>query len=99
LLRPFAFEQDAPALREMLQDPEVIRLTGSCHDPGEMPGWDTAAESRFRGLGTEAIRLFIYYGFEQVCLDRISLDVLNFNPRVERVYEKLGFVTEGVLRE
>lgn len=25
--------------------------------------------------------------------------MLNFNPRAKRVYEKLGFVTEGILRE
>jgi hypothetical protein len=28
VLRPFILEADAPALREMLQDPEAIRLTG-----------------------------------------------------------------------
>lgn len=153
LLRPFSFEQDAPALREMLQDPEVSRLTGSIHGPGETPEWDAAAESRFRdwysalndradrldlavvdkasgqcvgevvfnqwsepnrscnfrtvigprgrdrGLGTEAIRLFLGYGFERLGLHRISLDVFSFNPRARRVYDKLGFVTEGVLRE
>jgi hypothetical protein len=27
VLRPFAFEQDAPALREMLRDPEAVKLT------------------------------------------------------------------------
>lgn len=48
VLRPFAFEQDAPPLREMLQDPEVIKLTGSSHDPDAMPEWDAAAESTFR---------------------------------------------------
>jgi RimJ/RimL family protein N-acetyltransferase len=54
---------------------------------------------RDRGLGTEAIRLFLGYGFEQLGLHRISLSVLNFNPRARRVYDKVGFVTEGVLRE
>lgn len=54
---------------------------------------------RDRGLGTEATRMFIGYGFEQLGLHRISLDVIEFNPRAKRVYEKVGFVTEGVLRE
>lgn len=53
---------------------------------------------RDRGLGTEASRLFLSYGFEQLGLRRISLNVLNFNPRARRVYDKLGFVTERVLR-
>jgi len=153
VLRPFDFDQDAAAIREMLLDPEGLKLTGSIHDPGSLPVWDDAAEARCRewyssrkdqpdrldlaitdkatgqfvgevvfnewsaqnhscnfrimigprgrdrGLGTEAIRLFIGYGFEQLGLHRISLDVLAFNPRGRRAYEKVGFVTEGVLRE
>jgi RimJ/RimL family protein N-acetyltransferase len=54
---------------------------------------------RDRGLGTEAIRMFIGYGFERLGLHRISLQVYAFNPRARRVYEKVGFVAEGVLRE
>ncbi|MDI1463665.1 GNAT family protein [Catellatospora sp. KI3] len=54
---------------------------------------------RDRGLGTEAIRMFIGYGFEQLHLHRISLEVFAFNPRARRVYEKVGFVAEGVLRD
>ena len=52
-----------------------------------------------RGLGTEAIRLFIGYGFERLGLHRISLEVYSFNPRARRAYEKAGFRAEGVLRE
>lgn len=54
---------------------------------------------RDRGLGTEAIRLFLAYGFEQLGLNRISLGVFAFNPRAIRAYEKAGFVREGVERE
>lgn len=54
---------------------------------------------RNRGLGTEAIRLFLAHGFEQLGLNRISLGVYAFNPRAIRVYEKVGFVREGVERE
>jgi RimJ/RimL family protein N-acetyltransferase len=152
LLRPLDIEKDATALREMLTDPEALKLTGSYHAPGEIPEWDETAERNFRdwygtrneqpdrldlavvdrtsgqcvgevvlnewnepnrscnfrtiigprgrdrGLGTEAIRLLLGYGFERLGLHRIALDVINFNPRAKRVYEKLGFVTEGVLR-
>ncbi|AJT70088.1 hypothetical protein T261_8496 [Streptomyces lydicus] len=51
-----------------------------------------------RGLGTEATRLIVGYGFEKLGLHRISLEVYAFNPRARRVYEKVGFVPEGVLR-
>ncbi|MED7828039.1 GNAT family N-acetyltransferase [Streptomyces chiangmaiensis] len=51
------------------------------------------------GLGTQATRLIVGYGFEKLGLHRISLEVYTFNPRARRVYEKVGFVAEGVLRE
>ena len=54
---------------------------------------------RNRGIGTEATRLFLAYGFEQLGLHRISLDVFAFNPRAQRVYEKVGFRVEGVRRD
>ncbi|WP_328396390.1 GNAT family N-acetyltransferase [Nocardia sp. NBC_00416] len=52
-----------------------------------------------RGLGTETTRLIVGYGFERLGLHRISLEVYAFNPRARRVYEKVGFRAEGVLRE
>ena len=55
--------------------------------------------ARDRGLGSEAIKLFVGYGFEHLALHRISLEVYAFNPRARRVYEKVGFTPEGVLRD
>ena len=52
-----------------------------------------------RGLGTEATRLILAHGFEQLGLHRIALEVYAFNPRARRVYEKVGFVAEGTLRD
>lgn len=54
---------------------------------------------RGRGLGTEATRLIVGYGFEHLGLHRIGLDVFVFNPRAIRAYEKVGFVREGVSRD
>jgi RimJ/RimL family protein N-acetyltransferase len=54
---------------------------------------------RDRGLGTEAVRLLVGYGFEQLGLHRIELEVYSFNPRARRAYEKVGFVVEGVRRD
>lgn len=153
LLRPFVMETDADALREMLQDPEMLKLTGSCHRPDDMPDWDDAAEARFRdwystrndqqdrldlavvdkasgqcvgevvlndwndgnqscsfrtilgprgrdrGLGTEATSMIVGYGFEKLGLHRIALEVYAFNPRARHVYERVGFVAEGILRD
>ncbi len=54
---------------------------------------------RDRGLGTEASRLIVRYGFDTLGLHRIELSVYTFNPRARRVYEKVGFRVEGVRRE
>jgi RimJ/RimL family protein N-acetyltransferase len=54
---------------------------------------------RDRGLGSEATRRRVGYGFERLRLHRISLEVYAFNPRARRAYEKAGFRAEGVLRE
>ncbi len=42
-----------------------------------------------QGYGTEATRLMLAFGFEQLELNRIGLEVYSFNPRALRVYEKL----------
>jgi RimJ/RimL family protein N-acetyltransferase len=153
MLRPIVFDQDAPALRDMLRDPEALKLSGSMNGPDDMAEWDAAAEARFRdwygtrndqvdrldlavvdrasgqavgeavlnewdsgnrscsfrimlgprgrdrGLGTESVRMIVGYGFEQLQMHRISLEVHSHNPRARRVYEKAGFVAEGVLRD
>lgn len=52
-----------------------------------------------KGIGTEAISLFIKYGMEVLKLHKISLEVYSFNPRAEKVYQKVGFKLEGVKRE
>jgi RimJ/RimL family protein N-acetyltransferase len=52
-----------------------------------------------RGLGTEATRLVIDYALTVVGVHRIELQVYDFNPRARRVYEKVGFVHEGTMRD
>jgi RimJ/RimL family protein N-acetyltransferase len=52
-----------------------------------------------RGYGTEAARLLIDYGFEQLNLHRISSFVYSFNERSVRLHKKVGFREEGRQRE
>ncbi|NUR43481.1 MAG: GNAT family N-acetyltransferase, partial [Streptomyces sp.] len=54
---------------------------------------------RDRGIGTEATRLVVGYGFEELGLHRIQLEVYGHNTRALRAYEKAGFAREGVRRE
>lgn len=51
------------------------------------------------GLGTALTRAALGYGFSQLNLHRIYLTVLDSNPRAIHLYEKLGFVKEGVMRD
>ena len=52
-----------------------------------------------RGLGTEATRLMLDYGFGTLNLNRVWLNVFGPHTAAQRVYEKAGFRREGVHRE
>lgn len=136
--------EHSPALLEAMNDPGVLRFTGSTApiDPehgrkwaatraettdrldlvivdnasGAFVGevvfneWDEDNRScqfriligpagQGRGLGTEATRLIVGYGFEVLGMHRIHLGVYDYNPRAQRAYEKVGFVREGVNRD
>lgn len=58
----------------------------------------SAAANFERGYGTEATRLAVGHAFD-TGLHRVSLTVYDFNPRARHVYEKVGFVHEGTLRQ
>lgn len=57
------------------------------------------ASGRGRGLGTEATRLIVTHGLSTMGLHRISLEVYASNPRARHVYEKVGFIHEGIGRQ
>ena len=52
-----------------------------------------------KGYGTEATRILVDVGIRTLNLNRIDLDVHEFNERGLRCYEKIGFVKEGEFRE
>jgi diamine N-acetyltransferase len=53
------------------------------------------AEDRGKGHGTDMLRALLAFGFGQLRLERVWLDVYDFNPDARRVYERIGFVFEG----
>jgi RimJ/RimL family protein N-acetyltransferase len=57
------------------------------------------AALRGRGLGREATRLVLAWGFDVLGLHRIQLEVLATNSRAIRCYVACGFRQEGVRRE
>jgi RimJ/RimL family protein N-acetyltransferase len=48
-----------------------------------------------RGYGTDAMQVVLRYAFRELNLQRVSLDVFEYNPRAIRSYEKAGFKVEG----
>ena len=52
-----------------------------------------------KGYGTDAMRIILRYAFYELNLQRVSLDVFEYNPRAIRSYEKAGFKHEGRVRE
>jgi RimJ/RimL family protein N-acetyltransferase len=52
-----------------------------------------------RGLGSDAVRVMVGYGFLAMGLHRIELRTFAFNTRARRAYERVGFVQEGVRRQ
>lgn len=52
-----------------------------------------------QGYGTDAMKVLVDFCFQEVNLHKVSLSVYGFNTRAIRSYEKVGFQTEGVLRE
>jgi RimJ/RimL family protein N-acetyltransferase len=54
---------------------------------------------RGKGLGSEALSLTMEFGFQELNLHRIQLNVLSYNAPALKLYEKLGFKKEGTYRE
>ena len=52
-----------------------------------------------KGYGKEAVDLLLGFGFNELNLHRIGLQVFDFNERAIRSYRKSGLVEEGRLRE
>jgi RimJ/RimL family protein N-acetyltransferase len=51
-----------------------------------------------KGYGTDALRAICDFGFGELRLERIELEVYAGNARGRRSYEKAGFTLEGTLR-
>lgn len=51
-----------------------------------------------KGYGSEALQLILRYAFHELNLQRVGLDVIQYNGRAIRAYEKAGFIVEGRIR-
>lgn len=55
--------------------------------------------ARGNGLASEASRLLLQYAFRELRLHRVFLHVFADNEPALRLYDRLGFKTEGCLRQ
>lgn len=55
-------------------------------------------ENQGKGLGTFAVMQMLHHAFDNLNLQRVELTVLEDNERARHLYEKVGFVQEGVKR-
>ncbi|RFU62050.1 GNAT family N-acetyltransferase [Peribacillus glennii] len=53
------------------------------------------SSNRNKGYGTEALKLILRYAFHELNLDRVGLEVIEYNKSGIRAYEKVGFQQEG----
>lgn len=52
-----------------------------------------------KGYGSEATQLMVDYAFKTLNLNRIQLHVCAENEPAIKIYERVGFIKEGVLRQ
>ncbi len=52
-----------------------------------------------KGYGEEATRLILQYAFKTLNLHRVYLGVHENNKKAINLYQKMGFIEEGILRE
>lgn len=53
---------------------------------------------RGKGYGTDAVRAVVNYAFNEMRLNCIYADILEYNIPSQRLFEKCGFHKDGVLR-
>lgn len=86
-------ESQAPiGVTSLIQIDNKNRNAECILDIGEKEFWG-------KGYGTEALRMLLDYAFLELNLHRVSLCVFSFNTKAVKLYEKLGFQREGVLRQ
>ena len=85
-------EDERPIGEVMLTDLDYVNGSASLGIViGEPDEWG-------KGYGTDAVRALVDFGFAELRLERIWLEVATDNPRAERSYTKAGFTREATLR-
>ena len=77
----------------------VTFLNWSRNDRCAEIGYDLSKEYWGKGYMTEALKVFIRFGFDTMNLNRIEATTNVRNVRSRKVLTRLGFIQEGILRQ
>jgi len=85
-----------------LEDDKLIGFLAIWLHPVHAEGWVGLGigdrELWGKGYGTDMMKLCLQYAFTELNLRRMSLGLMEYNPRALRSYEKAGFRLEGRTR-
>lgn len=105
--RTYTYEQEEQWVNEKLKENALvfsmlekgtnkfignIEILSINNNIGEL-GIAITREMQDKHYGTESIKRFIEYGYNELKLDGFNLDVFNTNKRAIHCYEKLGFIS------
>ena len=68
------------------------------HRDTEFAIWIGDPAWRGKGCGEQATRMAVAHAFDDLNLERVHLEVLSHNEPAIRLYERIGFRREGLLR-
>jgi UDP-4-amino-4,6-dideoxy-N-acetyl-beta-L-altrosamine N-acetyltransferase len=79
----------------------LVSLTkiDSRHRTCEWGGYIGSEIERGLGVGKEMLRQSLDMAFTELKVNRVSVEVLVSNHRAIKIYESIGFIREGILRE
>ncbi len=69
------------------------------HNKNVYVGADILPNEQGKGIGYFALKLFIDYLFKKEKMNKVSLEVLDFNKPAQALYKKLGFKIEGTRKD
>lgn len=98
------FKQNSVFGIECISDKEIIGTCGlydinSINRKAELRIKIGEKTYRGKGFGGEALAQLLDFGFKDLNLHKIWLKVLTDNKAAVKLYEKMGFINEGILRK
>ncbi len=112
---PYVFQWTHDKHKAAFDNPDLLHLLLKDKETGERVGYmivagiqsphksielmRLAVSKKNKGFGRDSIRLLLDHAFNTLSAHRVWLDVKEYNFSAHSLYDYLGFVQEGLLRE